>query len=167
MELQRLISSWPRSVVHSYARSTPVYERVDELVALHGTRGVASMAEPAIVAFDEEAVAVFPADAVARAGVDHSRLGPVYRHGVPGRLLVPTGRVFVRFVDGEIIEQHRRELAEAGFAIERSVAYAPQAGWVVPTAGGIGDALSGLDRLGGLDGVENVEPEMLAEKESR
>jgi hypothetical protein len=90
--------------------------------------------------------------------------GPVYSAGSGGPLAVPTGRVFVRLAAPLRPGQRRAELAAAGFEIERELAYAPQAAWLRPAAGGVEAALRGLDALARIPGIEHVEPQMLLER---
>jgi hypothetical protein len=94
-------------------------------------------------------------------------LGPVYRASPGGALAVPTGRVFVRFRDGERVEGHRDDLSAAGYVLESVPAYAPQAGWLRPTSARVADALTNLDRLRELPGVKHVEPQLVMERARR
>lgn len=93
--------------------------------------------------------------------------GPVYRRSPGGDVVVPTGRVLVRFGPGQRVEEHRGELAAAGYTIDAVLSYAPHAAWVRATSGRTADALGHLDALGALHGVEHVEPQMIGEAARR
>jgi hypothetical protein len=93
--------------------------------------------------------------------------GPVYRRRPSGDLVVPTGRVLVRFGPGQRVEEHRSELSAAGYTIDAVLSYAPHTAWVRATSGRTADALGHLDALGELPGVEHVEPQMIGEAARR
>ncbi|MGI5122403.1 hypothetical protein ACQEU5_23095 [Marinactinospora thermotolerans] len=93
-----------------------------------------------------------------------SRVGPVYRRTPGGEVVVPTGRLHVRFAEGERAEEQRAELAGIGVVIDRVPAYAPHTAWVRGARGDIAESLRLVERLAALDGVRNVEPEMLGER---
>jgi hypothetical protein len=94
---------------------------------------------------------------------EQAEVGPVYRRTHGGGIAVPTGRVLVRFGDGDSAEDHFQDLARAGYVVEATVRYAPQAVWVRARDGGIAEALRELWRLEGLSGVQRVEAQMLSE----
>jgi hypothetical protein len=93
---------------------------------------------------------------------DARAVGPVYRRS-GGSLAVPTGRVFVRFGEGEPVRARTSDLEAAGFEVEEVPGYAPHAAWVRPASGRVADALAGLDRLRRVQGVEHVEPQLVGE----
>ena len=90
-------------------------------------------------------------------------VGPVYSAGPGGPLAVPTGRVLVRLAKGQKPEERTQEFASAGFEIEKTLPYAPSAAWLKPR-GGVAQALSHLDALEKMPGVEHVEPQLLMER---
>jgi hypothetical protein len=94
-------------------------------------------------------------------------LGPVYRRPGGGAIAVPTGRVFVRFAEGDAASAHEQELADAGFAIDQVPSYARHAAWVRPADGEVATGLSRLEDLRGIPGVERVEPQLLRESARR
>lgn len=149
----------PRTLRSSTERPGPRYELADDLIAIHG----AGRTEGAVLTLSGGRISVEPVDAVSAEGLADAALGPVYRRTPGGLLAVPTGRVVVRFAEGDRADRHTEELAEAGYDLEEVLAYAPHAGWVRPSGGGIPDALRKLDRLEKVIGVENVEPQMLGE----
>jgi hypothetical protein len=89
---------------------------------------------------------------------------PVYE-SENGRLVYPTGRVWVRFAPGTDPGDRAADLAAAGFTIETIPGYAPHAAWV--TAGDAASALHGLERLRAMEGVEHVEPQVVQEASRR
>jgi len=89
---------------------------------------------------------------------------PVYSLAPDGRPAVPTGRIFIRFAEGIAVESRRKEIHRAGYEVEQSLPYAPQAGWLRALSGDIADALQGIAALESVAGVENVEPQMLSER---
>lgn len=151
----------PRRIAVSSGRPDLGYEIADDLIAIHGGP------EGAVAHQAAEGIAMVPvAEARAMAG-DGGTFGPIYRRAKGGGLVVPTGRVLVRFAEGEPAEHHRDELADAGFDIEDVLSYAPHAAWLRARSGDIADALAGLDRLAARPGVEHVEPQMLGEAARR
>jgi hypothetical protein len=82
-----------------------------------------------------------------------------------GQLVYPTGSVWVRFAEGIDAKSRAADLERAGFRIERSPGYAPNGAFV--TAGDTAYALSHLDALRAIEGVEHVEPQMLREASLR
>jgi hypothetical protein len=145
VDVRELLGSVPEVVRHSSQRSDLRYELAEDLVAT----------------FEAGGVAVRPLDA---GDIDDaSAVVPVYRRGDGGGVVVPTGRVLVRFPDGDAADAHRDELAAAGYYLEEVLGYAPQAGWVRATSGRIADTLGHLDRLEGVPGIENVEVQMVGE----
>ncbi|HEY6425157.1 MAG TPA: hypothetical protein VIY28_18330 [Pseudonocardiaceae bacterium] len=94
-------------------------------------------------------------------------IAPVYRRTPGGGWAVPTGRVLVRFAAGESADQHREDLADAGYVIDEVLRYAPHAAWVRARSGDLADALTRIARLAELARVENVEPQMVSEVSRR
>jgi len=141
----------PERLRFATERGTVAMERLGDVVAVHNRRG------------GPETFSVVPADA-AETG---DGVGPVYRQQPGGELVAPTGRVLVRFGEGESADERSRDLERAGYAIERALPYAPHAAWVQPATGRISDALSGLDRLERLNGVVHVEPQVLRQMAQR
>ena len=116
------------------------------------------------------AVAVMDDDAHARFAVYEGEpgpdapptdVGPVYSLGRDGPLAVPTGRVLVRMTAPVTPAERRAEFAKAGFEIERTLSYAPDAAWLRPSRGGVARGLLGLAALQQIAGVAHVEPQML------
>lgn len=161
MDIDGPVASWPHELIHSTEHPEIVYELVNDLVAVHGRT-----VRDAVLTFPSEEVIVCPPQTAARARVGEGALGPVYRRGPQGPLVVPTGRVLVRFAEDDTAERHRARLASAGFTIDEQLGYAPQAAWL-RHASGIGAALSHFRDLNNLPGVGNVEPQLLREADRR
>ena len=151
MDPEELLARVPHQVAASSERPELRYEIADDLIATHGgpdgpvTHAVGAAGPPA----------------------GQGAIGPVYRRMPGGGLVVPTGRVLVRFAEGEPAEAHRAELADAGYEIEEVLSYAPHAAWLRACSGDIGDTLAQLDCLRAQPGIENVEPQMLGEVSRR
>lgn len=90
---------------------------------------------------------------------------PVYELTPGGLLAYPTGKVWIRFAEGTKAADRAGELERAGFAIESSPHYAPHGAFV--TGRDAAFALSHLDALRALGGIERVEPQMLLEASFR
>jgi hypothetical protein len=117
----------------------------------------------------DKAVAVMPAAADAvyaiyKGVTAEDAAGPVYSAGRDGPLAIPTGRVLVRLRDGIQADARREQFKEAGYDIERTLSYAPNAAWLRAGNGGIADALSGIGALKASPDVVHVEPEMIQER---
>lgn len=99
------------------------------------------------------------------AAVDGSPEGrmPVYAFGT--LLAYPTGSIWVRFREGIDAASRASDLSRAGYRIESSPPYAPNGAFV--TADDPATALSGLDTLRAVEGMELVEPQLLVEGEHR
>ena len=92
---------------------------------------------------------------------------PVYALGPEGPLAVPSGTVLVRFAEGTEAATREDEFARAGYAVAREVPYAPHAIIVRAKSGSTADALANLERLEKVQGVVNVEPQMISERAKR
>ncbi len=79
-------------------------------------------------------------------------------------IAVPTGRVMVRFAEGEDAGAHEKRIKQAGYRIEQQLSYAPNAAWLRDTDDDIAGALSHIEALEQLPGVENVEPQLLSQR---
>jgi len=146
--------SSPATIRVTTGQGELVYERADELIAVHRKGGAGP---PSIE----------PAGAPRRDAGPDASLGPVYRRRPGGDAVVPTGRAFVRFPEGESAERHREVLAAAGFELEDVPAYAPHAAWVRAHDGSVSAALHGLGALARLPGVQHVEPQLVGQAARR
>jgi hypothetical protein len=153
VEASSVIRSAPRALV--VGDDPTVTRHLDEeLIAVSG-----DPAGTTIATFADENLTVTPVASVRPE--NHAELvGPVYR-GPGGELAVPTGRVLVRFGSGDEAKAHAGAISDAGFQLDEVPRYAPQAAWVLPVSGGVTAALSGIERLQNIPGVEHVEPQVL------
>src|SRR5262245_13261745 len=134
-------------------------------------RDLYSVRQPAQAAA-KEAVAVIRGDGGVAFAVykgtppDHRTddVGPVYSAGPDGPLAVPTGRVFVRLAEGVRPEHRRKQFEAAGFHVDQTLSYAPNAAWLRPSTGGVAQALPALTGLRDVPDVVHVEPQLLFER---
>ena len=127
------------------------YRLADDLLAVHRSAD----ADPVVV----PATTAGPRDA--------SELGPVYRRDPGGDVVVPTGRVLVRFAGEESVAERTTALAGAGYRLEETLSYAPEAVWARATAGGIVGSLRNLGALSRLPEVRSAQPELIGERSWR
>ena len=106
---------------------------------------------------DLHAVHEIEGEIAARPGSPEGRL-PVYE-SENGRLVFPTGKVWVRFAKGTDARDRAADLATAGYTIDSVPGYAPHGAFVVGEDAAA--ALTGLERLRALAGVEHVEPQVV------
>ena len=159
-----IFANYPHELPASSAPNSPVYTLLPGYYACHGWHASALATKP-IQTFDEDDIALLagepePADAAA----SPTKLSPVYAlvpGGGAGSMAVPTGRVFIRFADGVKAGDHETEIGKAGYKVEQTLDYAPNAAWLRARSSNIADALNGIDALQQIAGVENVEPQML------
>jgi hypothetical protein len=155
VDVKQLLASVPKVLPHSRQRPELQYGLADDLIATPATGH-----DPGALRL-EGGMAV---RAVEEGGVPEATpIMPVYRRGAAGGVVVPTGRVLVRFGEGDSAEAHRDELAAAGYDLDEVLSYAPQAGWARAASGSIADTLGHLDRLERIHGIENVEVQMVGE----
>jgi hypothetical protein len=91
---------------------------------------------------------------------------PVYARGSGSAVVVPTGRLFVRFADAIQATTRADELGRLGLRITQTLSYAPNAAWVESDRG-VGVALSSIEAVEKLADVQNVEPQLLGSRASR
>jgi hypothetical protein len=145
------VSDFPeRLEVESDSRRT-VYVLRPDLYAVHEWDGTGAPAH-----------AIQSANVAAFEGPPRGRM-PVYAFGT--LLAYPTGMIWVRFREGIDASSRGNDLARLGLRIESSPAYAPNGAYVV--ADDAAAALSRLDDLRAVEGVERVEPQMLVEASVR
>jgi hypothetical protein len=101
------------------------------------------------------------------AGSQQEGTPPVYVTDPGGSQAVPSGLVFVRFGEKMSARDHEGAIAAAGYEIVEVPPYALHAAWVRARDGSIPTALNGVERLEAIDGVENVEPQMLRPRSLR
>jgi hypothetical protein len=156
VDVKELLASVPKVLPHSRQRPELQYELADDLIATP-----ASGDDPGALPPGQGGMAV---RAVEEGSVPEATpIMPVYRRGAAGGVVVPTGRVLVRFGESDSAEARRDELAAAGYDLDEVLSYAPQAGWARAASGSIADTLGHLDRLERIPGIENVEVQMVGE----
>ena len=129
------MSQFPERLELESAGRRTVYVLRPDLYAVHSTEGVAALA-----------------------GSPEGRM-PVYAFGT--LLAYPTGSIWVRFSEGIDASSRSADLSQAGYRIESSPPYAPNGAFV--TADDPATALSRLDTLRAVEGMEHVEPQLLVE----
>lgn len=144
--------------------ASTVFERRPNLYSVH--REGAEASDEALAVVRDDAKGTFEVyDKPARGGaLKAGEVGPVYSVGRDGPLAVPTGRIFIRLAEGVRPETRRSQFASAGFEIERTLSYAPNAAWLTPKEGGVARALSGLADLAKTPDVVHVEPQLLMQR---
>ncbi|GAB4229057.1 MAG: hypothetical protein Kow00121_58020 [Elainellaceae cyanobacterium] len=135
-----------------------VYVRTADYYAVHYDRPDAAPAD-AVASLEDGSIAIM-SGAVPRNQADAS-ISPVYRVEPGGSLVVPTGRVFVRFSEQTTAHAHQTAIERAGYTIVNSPVYAPHAAWVAAQSGNTADALNGVAQLEAIPDIENVELQML------
>lgn len=163
MDVRSLVGPAPDQLRIGPEGAQAAYELADDVVARHG----AAPGPSPVMRLDADRISVEPLAAVEPRQVEEGVIGPVYRQIGGGGLAVPSGRVFVRFAEGDSAAAHEHELAAAGYRLEEVPAYAPHAAWLRPAGGKVADALSHLGRVERLPAVEHVEPQLLSEAARR
>jgi hypothetical protein len=164
-------SEYPQQIRFGTQQSAVLYSRKPGYYAVH-YKEPGTVAPGAVLQLNDGAIAIFqgepdePENAIRLASTTGT-LGPIYTLQADGTLAVPTGLVFIRFVEGVEVELHREAIKQAGYEIAQSLSYAPQAAWLRAQSGNILDALVGISKLESIPNVENVEPQMLMERVQR
>jgi hypothetical protein len=162
MDVDSVLASSPRRLRAGSEQGAASYQLADDLIAVHGSRTTPH----AILTLEGGDIVVERLDAASAKG-GREAIGPVYRQVPGGTLAVPTGRVFVRFAQGESASRHEADLAARGYRVEEVLTYAPHAAWLRAASGDASDALRDLGRVADLPGVERVEPQLVTEAGQR
>lgn len=158
------IAGFPNELQHSLQNPQLVYRLAGDLFAVRtgDTQPPAGATPLFAVATDSgETIGVYRGNSQWSSSA-LSRAGAVYRAVAEGRLVVPTGRVLVRFAEGADASERAGDLTRAGYRIVRVLAYAPHSAWLEAADGSVKSALNRIGRLQRLAGVVNVEPQLLA-----
>jgi hypothetical protein len=159
----KLTSNYPQRVRFSTEHPDVLYER-SNAYALHYSQPDSAPREADLI-LEDGTIAIFPREAALAHHSPDTEISPVYRLE-PGQVMaVPTGKVLVRFSQGTIATEHDATLQEAGYAIESSPPYAPHTAWVRAQSGDIAEALSNIPKLESIAAIENVEPQMIVERQ--
>jgi hypothetical protein len=148
----------------SIGKAAEFVRRPELYVVLHTGPAPDRQSVATITVDAQSAYAVYKGKATA---AEAHEAGPVYSAGAGGPLAIPTGRVFVRLEEGMSPEKMRPAFSAAGFEIERTLPYAPNAAWLRPLDGGAAQALERLGDLEKTHDVVHVEPQMLMERAKR
>jgi hypothetical protein len=159
---------YPEKIPSSLESKAPAYVRLPGMFAVHDQGKVP--AGELVFELEDDGIRVYrgaPAEAVSGRKKVSPVVTPVYGLGGQDSPAVPTGRVLVRFPEGVRIEDRRDPLTQAGYSLVEPLSYAPQAGWVRATSGGIAASLEGIPALAALPDVVHVEPQMLMPRSRR
>lgn len=164
-------SEYPQQIRFGTEQSAVLYSRKSGYYAVHYKQS-GTVAPGSVLQLNDGAIAVFQGEPdesenAIRLASTTGTLGPIYTLQTDGTLAVPTGLVFIRFVEGVEVESHRSAIKQAGYEIAQSLSYAPHAAWLHAQSGNILDALVGISKLEAIPNVENVEPQMLMERVQR
>ncbi len=170
MNRQAQISRFPAQFSASTEHQELLYVREEGYYAVPSWQPVRDESLPVTV-FAEGDIAVFKGDpekdSEPTRDYKEESLLAVYTLKPSGGIAVPTGSVFVRFAENIDVSLQQASLQRAGYLIERTLSYAPNAAWVRAQSGDVAEALNGLAALAKLPQIENVEPQMLSERASR
>ena len=150
-------SGFPRTIKVSTEHGKSQYRLAEGYFAVHGLPAAAGAA----LHFSPEKISVYPIDRLVHVDAPRSRLTPAYSLGKGAALAVPTGKVFVRLAADQKFAERAKSFRDAGFEIDQTLSYASNAGWLRPGSSSIGAALTAIEDLAAMPGVENVEPQML------
>ncbi len=147
----------------STEHSNVVYTRSDGYYAVHGGSS-GPRSSKAVQTLNDGEIAIYKGQPKR----SETNITAVYSPSSGGSALnVPTGQVFVRFAsDVDVATQHD-SLESAGFTIAQTLSYAPNAAWLKHKDGDVAAALNAIPKLEKLDGVENVEPQLISPRSLR
>lgn len=92
---------------------------------------------------------------------------PLFRREPDGVVSAPTGWILTRAPEGTIIGERESEFNAVGYRITERLSYAPHAAWLCAVSDKVCDALSGIERLAALPGIEAVEPQWISARSRR
>lgn len=166
MQPQEILAAFPEQVRASTERPDVLYHKQPASAVHHRPAG--TPAPGAAFVLNDGEIAVYPGDApISELDSPGIAVTPVYGQRSSPVRAVPTGQVFIRFRESVNLDTRRNQIAEAGYEISQSLAYAPHAAWLRAKSGNAADALNHLAQLERLPDVENVEPQMLRERGTR
>jgi hypothetical protein len=168
---QDRFAKYPREMRSSSQRPSIVYTRLPDHYAVRRDHTEAPPSEGIITTISEDGgkIEVFREEAAneRKRAASRGEVRPVYALQPGGTPAVPTGQVFIRFIEGIPVKERVREIQQAGYEIAQSLEYAPHAAWLRARSGEIADALAGIQALEKIADVENVEPQMLMQRANR
>jgi hypothetical protein len=126
------------------------------------------LASAAVLILDER-IAIFRGNPDTQRSIttQAEAISAVYASEPGGSIAVPTGQVFLRLVEGVLVETQQTIIQQAGYQVSEIVVYAPNAAWLRPRSGDIADALRLLPRLEAIAPREAVEPQMVMGRSKR
>lgn len=165
-EQKRSFSDFPKQLKRSTQTPDLVYARATDFYAARGAPVRAECDVPVLTvnADNGESIRVYRGEPKQTRALSSASPGvmPVYSLPSAESVVVPTGRVFVRFADSIGVATKADDLKKAGYKIVQTLAYAPNAAWLEATNGDVAAALNNIEKLEKLADVENVEPQLLA-----
>ncbi|MBG1269225.1 hypothetical protein [Nostoc sp. WHI] len=156
-------SDYPQEIRVGSDSTAVCYTRKPGYYAVH-YKQANTVASGAVLQLNDGAIAVFSGEPNQS---EPDTLSPIYTIEPNDLLAVPTGLVFIRFAEGVDVESQREVINRAGYEVEQSLDYAPQAAWLRAQSGSIVDAIAGISQLEAIPNVENVELQMLMERDLR
>ncbi len=150
------LAHFPRAVRASSCAPERIFVRRDDLYAVPLDR-VKQHSSKRLIPFGGSDLALVQGEPAPK-----EQVYAVYSHG--DTLAVATGKVFVRFAEGEQAVNHIEDLRRVGYEIVEVPVYALNAAWVSARDHDPASALRHIPDLEQLPGVENVEPELIAER---
>ncbi|BAY37609.1 hypothetical protein NIES2111_19480 [Nostoc sp. NIES-2111] len=155
--------------IHVGTDADVFYNRQSGYYAAHYKQASMSLSDAILVLNENEgSIAIFAGEPPAIPDTANiNALSPVYTLQNGGTLAVPTGMVFIRFAESVDIASQQTAINQAGYEVAQTLAYAPHTGWLRAKTGKIADALTGMSQLAAIPNVENVEPQMLTERQLR
>ncbi|MFN6513456.1 MAG: hypothetical protein RMY29_002990 [Nostoc sp. CreGUA01] len=153
-------SEYPQQIRVGSDASAVSYTRKPGYYAIHYNQPV-TVHPGAILQLNEGGIAVFSGEPNQS---EKNTLSPIYTLESNGSPAVPTGLVFIRFAEDVDVKSQHEAINQAGYEIEQSLDYAPNAAWLRARSGNIVDAIAGISRLQAIPNVENVELQMLMER---
>jgi len=163
-------ADYPATLKQSTLKPEILYHRSREHFAVRGAPETSARDVPVLTVTGDDGVTL----TVYRGGPsiwrawsgDPASIVPVY--ALSGTVMVvPTGRIFVRFRDGVVASTRATDLERAGYRLAQMLPYAPNAAWVEADDQQIASALGNISRLERLGDVVNVEPQLLAPRIAR
>lgn len=165
--MRHVFAAYPTRLRASTERSSQWYTQLPGYFAVHGKLPKATKTRIAYVLEEDNIVICRGDPADLDDGTGAAVLSPVYALEPDSPPAVPTGSIFVRFVEGMPVAGQREHLLRAGYSVYNILSYAPNAAWLRDVSGGIAPALSNIQRLEAVPGIVNVEPQMLFERVTR
>ncbi len=161
--LKKVLEKFPEKVPQGSGSDAGMYRVAQNMYAAAGPLTEA-MKGDRVATLEHEQIHVLrlPAENMELDFPKGGNVTAVYTLNRNGTFFIPTGRLFVRLEKNKKLQDLARRLAALQFRIVDIPAYAPHAGWIAHESGEPGRALAELDSVRNLEGVENVEPQMLS-----